>query len=143
MATRSRLPVFATLAFLSALHIGSFAGAQDVAGSRCPRPAVGGSVGEPAELRSRNGELRVDLFLRNEKEPDGTTRYCYIDGNGDESPTLRLNRGDLVTINLKNDLTDPQADAAPSSAHHTHAESAKAACTRGLMKLRETDFHFA
>jgi FtsP/CotA-like multicopper oxidase with cupredoxin domain len=142
MATRSRLPVFATLAFLSALHIGSFAGAQEVAGSRCPRPAVGGSVGQPAELRSRNGELRVDLFLRNEKEPDGTTRYCYIDGNGDESPTLRLNRGDLVTIHLKNDLTDPPADAAPSVAHHTHAEATKDACTSGLMTSTSTNLHF-
>ena len=142
MATRSRLLGFATLAFLSALKIGSFAGAQEVARSRCPRPGVGSTVAEPAELRSRNGELKVDLWLRDEREPDGTTRYCYIDGNGDESPTLRLHRGDLVTINLKNDLTDPQADAAPSSAHHTHAESAKDACTSGLMKPTSTNLHF-
>src|ERR1700728_3619947 len=142
MATRSRLLGFATLAFLSALKIGSFAGAQEVAGCRCPRPWFGSTVAEPAELRSRNGELKVDLWLRDEREPDGTTRYCYIDGNGDESPTLRLHRGGLVTINLQNDLTDPQADAAPSSAHHTHAESAKDACTSGLMKPTSTNLHF-
>jgi FtsP/CotA-like multicopper oxidase with cupredoxin domain len=142
MATRLRLLVFATLAFLSALHIGRFAGAQEVAGSRCPRPAVGSTVGEPAELRSRNGELRVDLSVRNEREPDGTTRYCYIDGNGDESPTLRLSRGDLVTINLKNELTDPPADAAPSAPHHTHAEAPKDACTSGLMTPTATNLHF-
>jgi FtsP/CotA-like multicopper oxidase with cupredoxin domain len=142
MATRSRLLVFATLAFLPALHIGSFAGAQEVAGSRCPRPAVGNTVGEPAELQSRNGELRVDLSVRNEREPDGTTRYCYIDGNGDESPTLRLHRGDLVTINLKNDLTDPPGEAAPPAAHHTHAEATKDACTSGLMTPTSTNLHF-
>src|SRR3984885_4523640 len=142
MATRSRLLVFATLAFLSSLPIGSFAGAQEVAGSRCPRPGVGSTVGEPAELRSRNGELRVDLSLRNEREPDGTTRYCYIDGNGDESPTLRLNRGDLVTINLKNELTDTPAEAAGSAAHHTHDEAPKDACTSGLMTPTSTNLHF-
>src|ERR1700683_4881815 len=113
MATRSRLLGFATLAFLSALKIGSFAGAQEVARSRCPRPGVGSTVAEPAELRSRNGELKVDLWLRDEREPDGTTRYCYIDGNGDELPTLRLNRGYMVTINLKNNLTDSLNNAEP------------------------------
>src|SRR5580658_5177480 len=112
MTTRSRLLAFATLASLPALSIGSPTGAQEVASSRCPRPAVGSTVAEPAELRSRNGELRVDLSVRDEREPDGTTRYCYIDGNGNESPTLRVHRGDVLTINLKNDLTDPEADAA-------------------------------
>jgi FtsP/CotA-like multicopper oxidase with cupredoxin domain len=142
MATRSRLLGFATLAFLSAWQLGSFAGAQEVPGSRCPRPAAGSTVGEPVELRSRNGELSVDLSVRDESEPDGTTRYCYIDGNGDESPTLRLNRGDLVTINLKNDLTDVPAEAAPSAAHHAHAEATKDACTSGRMTPTSTNLHF-
>jgi FtsP/CotA-like multicopper oxidase with cupredoxin domain len=142
MTTRSRLLAFATLASLPALSIGSPTGAQEVASSRCPRPAVGSTVAEPAELRSRNGELRVDLSVRDEREPDGTTRYCYIDGNGNESPTLRVHRGDVLTINLKNDLTDPEADAAPSSAHHAHAEASKGGCTSGRMTPTSTNLHF-
>jgi FtsP/CotA-like multicopper oxidase with cupredoxin domain len=142
MATRSRLLVFATLAGLSALHLVSSAGAQEVAVSRCPRPAVGSAPAEPAELRSRNGELRVDLWVRDEKEPDGTRRYCYMDANGDQSPTLRVSPGDLVTLNLKNDLTDPQAGAASSPANHTHAEAAQDACTSALMTPTSTNLHF-
>ncbi len=71
------------------------------------RTASGGSsVPEPEDLRSRNGALKVDLTIYN-YAIDGTTRYCYLDQNGNQSPNLRLKRGDLLILNLKNELTEP------------------------------------
>src|ERR1700744_1080853 len=68
----------------------------------CHRPAAGSVVAEPHDLRSRNGELTVDLRIHNYTGPDVSTRYCYTTAGGAESPTLRLNPGDLLVINLKN-----------------------------------------
>src|SRR5579863_10478845 len=81
--------------------------AQEAAQDPCPRPAVGSAVPEPEDLRSQNGVLKVDLTVRNYKEKDGSTRYCYLLADGSQSPTLRLNPGDLLILNVKNDLADP------------------------------------
>ena len=45
---------------------------------------------EPEDLRSRDGVLKVDLTIRNSAQADGSTRYCYIDGNGNQSPNLEV-----------------------------------------------------
>src|ERR1700722_5751870 len=93
--------------------------AQDAAGAACVRPAVGGSVTEPADLRSRDGVLQVDLTIQNYKEPDGSTRYCYIDEHGNQAPNLRLKPGDLLILRLKNEITDIDDSTAPTK--HSHS----------------------
>src|ERR1700761_7162408 len=77
----------------------------------CPRPSPGGLVEEPEDLRSENGVLKVDFTVRNERRPDGTTRFCYLLPDGAQSPTLRLKPGDLLILRLKNALTDTKPDA--------------------------------
>jgi FtsP/CotA-like multicopper oxidase with cupredoxin domain len=72
----------------------------------CARPAPGSIVGEPADVRSKDGVLSVDLTIRNSQEPDGSVRYCYTDAEGHESPNLRVSPGDLVILHLKNELTN-------------------------------------
>jgi hypothetical protein len=66
----------------------------------CSRPQAGNAVEEPEDLRSSAGVLKVDLSVRNEKQRDGSTRFCYVLGDGNQSPTLRLKRGDLLILNL-------------------------------------------
>ena len=123
------------------LGLGAFGGALWAQGNECPRPQPGSTVEEPADLHSQNGVLRVDLTERNITLADGTTRYCFIDGDGNESPTLRVKPGDLVVIHLKNELTAAQGASAP--AHH-HRVAAKAAdpCTSGVMSATSTNLHF-
>ena len=65
-------------------------------------------------LRSHNGLLKVELTVHDSKQSDGSTRYCYTDANGKQSPTLRVNPGDLVILTLKNDLRDFHAAGAAS-----------------------------
>src|SRR5580658_4221982 len=78
--------------------------AQAIPYKSCHRPPVRSTVPEPEDLRSRNGELTVDLSIHNYIETDGSLRYCYSDAEGRESPNLRLSPGDLLILNLKNDM---------------------------------------
>jgi len=118
--------------------------AQEAPENPCPRPSPGSAVPEPEDLRSQDGVLKVDLTVRNFREPSGSTRYCYVYGDGSQSPTLRLNPGDLLILNLKNDLSDP--DHASASANHVHprAKADKTAdpCASGAMTITSTNLHF-
>jgi FtsP/CotA-like multicopper oxidase with cupredoxin domain len=87
----------------------------------CSRPAPGSLAPEPEDLRSENGVLKVDLTVRNEKQADGSTRYCYVLGDGNQSPTLRLKPGELLILSLRNQLSDMSpAEPAANSAHAGH-----------------------
>src|SRR5271168_211872 len=79
--------------------------AQVTAPDKCPRPAAGSAVPEPADLRSANGVLEVELAYRNFTGADGQTRYCYVSKDGSQAPTLRLMPGDTLILRLKNELT--------------------------------------
>jgi len=110
----------------------------------CPRPAEGSQVTGPEDLRSHNGILKVELTARNSRQSDGSTRYCFIDEKGAESPTLRVNPGDLVILTLKNDLTDFRVAAAENGQQHMHREMEAGgnSCSSGLMTSVSTNLHF-
>jgi FtsP/CotA-like multicopper oxidase with cupredoxin domain len=116
--------------------------AQEVPANACPRPLAGSVVPEPEDLRSQNGVLKVDLTERNAAEPGGSTRYCFLDSTGNQSPTIRLKPGDLLILTLKNDLSDPHRAGAP--ANHVHAESQPDTdpCESGAMTATSTNLHF-
>ena len=101
-------------------------------------------VPEPEDLRSQDGVLTVALTIRNYKEKDGSIRYCYLLANGTQSPTLRLNPGDLLVLNLKNDLTEPESAVTRSNGSHVHAMSQAQGdpCTSGAMLPTSTNLHF-
>jgi FtsP/CotA-like multicopper oxidase with cupredoxin domain len=118
--------------------------ASEPAGNTCRRPTPGSAVLEPEDLRSRNGVLEANLTIHNSTEADGSTRYCYIDGNGNPSPNLRLKPGDLLILHLKNDLTEPEGTtAAANHMHaHMHAEKSGDPCASGAMTATSTNLHF-
>ena len=105
------------------------------ADSSCPRPAPGSAVPEPRDLRSRNGVLALDLTIRNARGPDGTSRYCYLLPDGTQAPTLRVQPGDLLVVNLRNHLGEAAATR-PSAA------AAQDVCTSGAMDATATNLHF-
>jgi FtsP/CotA-like multicopper oxidase with cupredoxin domain len=118
--------------------------AQPVPDDPCHRPTVGSAVPEPVDLRSRNGELTVNLTIHNYAGANGSMLYCYTTGDHQESPTLRLNPGDLLILNLKNALTDGGAEAGPAGHHHAHGgiKNSRDPCTSGLMTATSTNLHF-
>lgn len=109
----------------------------------CPRPLSGSVVPEPVDLRSHNGVLEVDLTIHSETEADGSTRYCYVDGHGHQSPTLRVKPGDLLILHLKNDLNRNglQWCIRGLNAYINGATNADP-CTSGFMTSTSTNLHF-
>jgi FtsP/CotA-like multicopper oxidase with cupredoxin domain len=121
----------------------SRANAPAVDADACARPSPGSELPEPKDLRSRGGELNLDLAVRNSKEPDGSIRYCYVLPDGSQSPTLRLHPGDTLVLRLKNELVDlesPSADSAAASAQKRPAGGDP--CTSGIMSGTSTNLHF-
>jgi FtsP/CotA-like multicopper oxidase with cupredoxin domain len=123
--------------------------AAEVPGNTCQRPSAGSTVPEPEDLRGSNGVLKADLTIHNSTEADGSVRYCYMDGNGNVSPNLRLKPGDLLILHLKNDLTVSDNPAAPTASMHAlmHADKNQAGknndpCVSGAMTATSTNLHF-
>jgi FtsP/CotA-like multicopper oxidase with cupredoxin domain len=121
--------------------------AQKQAGEICERPEPGSVVREPPDVRSRNGVLEITLTAEDVKEKDGRTRYCFTDGEGEESPTLRVHPGDRVILHLKNAMTDPGSGR--TEPPHVHAmlppalpKSDDPPCTSGAMNAVSTNLHF-
>jgi FtsP/CotA-like multicopper oxidase with cupredoxin domain len=135
--------ISATIAVLALAAAPRLLRASASSGDVCPRPSSGSVVGEPADLRSKDGVLRVDLTARDVREADGRIRYCFVDGEGRESPNLRVRPGDLVILHLKNGMSD--LDGGASGAMHMHAVGS--GCDGGAMGLMSmgpisTNLHF-
>ena len=124
--------------------------AQPEQAAPCERPEPGSLVGEPRDLRSVGGVLKVELRLRNAKQPDGTTRFCYVTPEGAQSPTLRVHPGDLVILGLKNEAkaSEVAAASAPSMAMTdmreapAHRGGTVDPCNSGQMSELSTNLHF-
>lgn len=123
----------------------------------CNRPAPGSVLPEPRNLSSQNGVLRVDLSVRNYRESDGSTRYCYLLADGSASPTLRLHPGDELILRLTNELTNteresgasaatgtstPSAPPGPAHAAHSQQHPGNDPCASGAMSAVATNLHF-
>jgi FtsP/CotA-like multicopper oxidase with cupredoxin domain len=109
----------------------------------CPtRPAAGSVVSDAVVLSSQNGELTLNLTMVNSLDASGIMDYCYLYGNGGvEAPTLMLNPGDVLTINLTNHLTNiTPADMSP--AFHMMPASGSNPCLGGAMTSASTNIHF-
>ena len=122
-----------------------------------PRPLPGSAVQNPLDLYSQNGVLRVDLTLQNQLFLDGFMHYCYVymyQGQQIEAPTLRLNPGDQLILNLTDNL---QAPFDQSSKHkmghmnmgHAHETAGKHhvpgpddPCNGGTILPSSTNMHF-
>jgi FtsP/CotA-like multicopper oxidase with cupredoxin domain len=70
----------------------------------------------------------------------GHVRYCYVTEDSSQSPTLRVRPGDLLILNLTNDLHESKG-ANPGQSHHG-VSSAADPCSSGQMTALSTNFHF-
>jgi len=123
--------------------------AQSVQLDACARPEPGSAVPEPQDIRSHDGILEIDLAIHDQKQPDGTTRYCYLTPDGKPSPTLRLRPGDLLVIHFSNDLVDfaaaaPEIDPTDALAGAPICTTRKSAdpCGGGAMTPVSANLHF-
>ena len=105
----------------------------------CAQPIDGTILPEPADLRSENGVLKVQLTYTSFRDAHGQTRFCYRDQNGSQAPNLRLHPGDWLVLTLKNDVN---AAANSANAPHDHAAPSTGACGNGAMDAFSTNLHF-
>ena len=120
----------------------------------CPsRPVPGSLVMNPLELGSQNGALQLGLTLRNGADSLGYMHYCfeYSNANGTvEAPTLRLNPGDTLTLDLTNQLNVPSPAAAERLPRMEEMEGMDSAadsaatdpCQSKVMNFNTTNVHF-
>ena len=121
---------------------GTLLAAEEAPRDPCARPPPGSAIPEPEDLRSRHGVLKLDLTVHNVRESDGSVRYCYVLGDGAQSPTLRVKPGDLLILRLKNALSSLEPGAAPLSRGHGDTAHPQDPCSSGRMSLTATNLHF-
>ena len=115
--------------------------AQNIAPENCPRPIAGSRASEPEALSSDHGVLRVTLKFLTAVDAQGHIRYCYIYKDGSQAPTLRVNPGDTLILNLENDI-------APESSHHVlspppmRMQMQADSCSEAKMTAASTNLHF-
>jgi len=132
----------------------------------CPRAPVGSTVEEPRDLGSENGALKLTLTMHSSTDPNRSraasdssasgsltsnssgaspqVRYCYIDDHGNQAPTLRLQPGDVLTLNLKNEISSPSPHSASglSSKASRKVRAKNDPCQGGTMTPASTNLHF-
>src|ERR1700722_6771757 len=122
------------VAILGVLPITSFA--------QCPpRPDPGTLVKDPYTIKSQNGTLTADLSLGHSVDDQGYTHYCYQyqSPNGVvEAPTLRVNPGDTLQLNVSDVIQDNEA-----SKMKMHHSAAGTGCgDGGTATVSSTNVHF-
>jgi FtsP/CotA-like multicopper oxidase with cupredoxin domain len=118
----------------------------------CPaRPRPGTVVANPLDLYSANGVLTAAFTMRSEVTNYLEECYVYQSSSGAvEAPTLRLNPGDRLVLNLTNRLTyvppaPPSQQAQPDMAGMPGMAvraQANDPCTGGTMSATSTNIHF-
>ena len=68
----------------------------------CARPAAGSVVRNPPALFSKGGVVSANLSFQTVTDAEGRTLYCFITPSGLENPTLNINPGDQVRLNITN-----------------------------------------
>jgi FtsP/CotA-like multicopper oxidase with cupredoxin domain len=115
------------------------------AAAQCPaRPNPGSVVQDALSLSSQNGVLNARFTMGNSVDTFGYTHYCYKyeTANGPvEAPTLRLNPGDRLLLNVKDRITTDGAEAM-SEMDPMSGATAKTCGDTGAMTLQSTNVHF-
>jgi FtsP/CotA-like multicopper oxidase with cupredoxin domain len=110
--------------------------------AQCPaRPASGTEVKDAYTIKSQNGTLTADLSLGESVDGQGYTHYCYQyqSPNGVvEAPTLRINPGDTLQLNLADVIQDNEA----SKMKMHHAASGSVCGDGGTATVSSTNMHF-
>jgi len=125
---------WAICAMLFAALVPQLASAQS--SGPCVRPGPGIAVSPAPDLYSSNGTLTVALNYATGVDEQGRTLFCFVTPSGQESPTLHVNPGDTIIINLAN--TIPKPIGAPAEM----VSSTGKICGSAYMNAASVNMHF-
>jgi FtsP/CotA-like multicopper oxidase with cupredoxin domain len=115
----------------------------NAAADDCPaRPANGSVVNDPYSISSQNGVLKAQFILAHSVDQAGYTHYCYkynASGQIQESPTLRLNPGDQLELDILNRIQNNDAMKMRMSMPKSQAQTCG---DGGDATLDSTNVHF-
>ena len=83
---------------LGAMAFGSSAALAD--GGVCPRLPAQSPVNNPPDIYSVNGVIDIQMNYYTSVDDAGRTLFCFVTSDGMETPTLHVNPGDTIKINL-------------------------------------------
>jgi FtsP/CotA-like multicopper oxidase with cupredoxin domain len=111
----------------------------------CPaRPDPGTIVADPYNIVSQNGALSAKFVMEHSVDKFGYTHYCYkysASGQTVEAPTLRVNPGDQLDLELVNKIKEDDSKSAAMAM--PAAVSGQTTCGNGgAMTLESTNVHF-
>ena len=111
--------------------------------AQCPaRPDAGTVVQDALALSSVNGVLSAELTMRHSVDTAGFNHYClnYDTGTGIvEAPTLRLNQGDHLMLDVKDRI---ESDDEPSGMSGMDMSGLPVCGDTGTPTLSSTNMHF-
>ena len=119
------------------------AGSFVLASAQCPdRPNTGSIVNDPLALTSQNGTLNAQMVMQHSVDGAGYTHYCYnysLGGQIYEAPTLRVNPGDQLNLDIVNRIQNNDAlkmNMAMPEGHGPHCGDT------GEMTIDSTNVHY-
>jgi FtsP/CotA-like multicopper oxidase with cupredoxin domain len=112
----------------------------------CPnRPNPGSVVKDALSLKSTNGVLSAEFIMRHSFDHSGYNHFCYDyeTGKGEvESPTLRLNPGDQLHLDVE-DRIENTSEVDELGSDHTTMDMVDNTCgDSGPVTIRSTNVHF-
>ncbi|MFY9949202.1 MAG: copper oxidase, partial [Candidatus Sulfotelmatobacter sp.] len=116
------------------------------AAAQCPaRPASGTVVQDALSLYSTGGILNAGLTMGYSVDAAGYSHYCYKYQSAAgtvEAPTLRVNPGDQLVLNVVDGIT-PDGASSKSAMHQMSMTPAATTCgDGGTATLQSTNVHF-
>jgi FtsP/CotA-like multicopper oxidase with cupredoxin domain len=131
------MPKFLAATILLALAaLASPAQAAAPAGDPCARPGAGSIVQRPGDLYSKNNVLKVKLNYYTSLDGEGRTLFCFATPEGIQSPTLHVNPGDTLKIELTNMIPPPAGG--PAEIVSNMADT----CGNAAMDITSVNIHF-
>jgi FtsP/CotA-like multicopper oxidase with cupredoxin domain len=126
---------------LGVVSCGSFSLAVS---AQCPaRPAAGTVVKDALTLNSQNGVLNAAFDMGYSVDQAGYSHYCYkyqTSAGTVEAPTLRLNQGDELLLNVTDDISTSSSDS--KSGMDMSAPLGPTCGDGGTATLQSTNVHF-
>lgn len=108
----------------------------------CPaRPNSGTVVADPYTIPSQNGALSAQFVLQHSVDSGGYTHYCYNYQTATqivEAPTLRVNPGDVLNLNVVDNITNTDA----TRMNMNMAASTTPCGDGGTATINSTNVHF-
>ena len=121
------------LAAILALFVPGHAFAAD--GGVCPRPQTGSVVQPPPDIMATDGVLKIHFNYMTSVDDKGRTLFCFLTEQGVQSPTLHVNPGDRIVMEVTN-----MVPAAPGGAETV--SGSRDVCGNPTMTVTSVNVHF-